>query len=82
MVKSVKMNILHVNNRSGALYLPYGRLIGYPAWAYTQCIPLVVFKIYEAVCLPLSDLFHYLSVGSIKLIGHLYQLDRYITVRV
>ena len=32
LVKSVKMNIFHVNNRRGALCLSQGRRMGYPAW--------------------------------------------------
>ena len=36
LVKSVKMNIFHVNNRRGALCLSQGRRMGYPAWMWWQ----------------------------------------------
>ena len=42
LVKSVEMNIFHVNNRSGALCLYQSRRMGYPA-----CIGLILHRWYQ-----------------------------------
>ena len=47
LVKSVKMNIFHVNDRKGELCFSQGRRMGYPAWSGNHFAD----DIFTAICL-------------------------------